>query len=78
MICVNSHNVIQMYELTYVNSYDEKYIRIHINKFECRNSYRKKQHNNVYIQIHIKLTKGQPYQIEQQPEMIDEWISSQQ
>ncbi len=60
MTCVNSHNVIQIYELTCINSHNEKYIQIHINGFVCLNSYNKKQHTNSYIQIRIKLTKGQP------------------
>ncbi len=57
MTCVNSHDVIQKYELTYVYSHDKKYIRIHINEFVCNNSYSKKQRTNLYIQIHINLPK---------------------
>jgi hypothetical protein len=60
MSCVNSHDGIEIYELTNVNSQDEKYIQIHINEHVSSYSYSKKQHTNLYIQIHIKLTKGQP------------------
>jgi hypothetical protein len=68
--------------MTYVNSlmsnHTKKCIQIHIYGLVCSNSYRKKQHTNLYIQIRIELTKGQPQKkFEQQPKMIDEWVLSQ-